>query len=286
MMPGKSTSAPCGSQDIRLGNHEKNMICRAPAWSPVPTKAVEVSARRDRCPTGIDGLDNILNGGIPRGNTIMLSGNPGTGKTSLSLEFLLHGAREGEKCVFIAATEPQEKLITNMIPYDFFDKDLLKSGKLQFVDLADVQKKAKTDKAELNAEEANDLLQAILEVAKDKEAERLVIDSITSVATQLASKERIRDFLSRLIQGLSKLTCTTLLVSEVSAGPHEIYSASGVEEAVVDGVIVMGNLERRGDLLRTLQVVKMRGTQHSRAKYILDLTSVGLLLAPLLKGGG
>ncbi len=269
-----------------LGNHEKNMICPALGWTPVPAKAVEVNARRDRCPTGIDGLDNILNGGIPRGNTIMLSGQPGTGKTSLSLEFLLHGAREGEKCIFIAATEPQEKLITNMIPYDFFDKDLLKSGKLQFMDLADIQKKAKTDKAELNAEEANDLLQAILEVVKDKEAQRMVIDSITSVATQLASKERIRDFLSRLIQGLGKLNCTTILVSEVPAGPHELYSASGVEEAVVDGVILMGNLERRGDLLRTLQVVKMRGTQHSRAKYILDLTSVGLLLAPLLKGGG
>ncbi|HEQ78852.1 MAG TPA: circadian clock protein KaiC, partial [Euryarchaeota archaeon] len=50
-------------------------------------------------------------------------------------------------------------------------------------------------------------------------------------------------------------------------------------------IILMGNLERRGDLLRTLQVVKMRGTQHSRAKYVLDLTNVGVLLVPLLKGG-
>jgi circadian clock protein KaiC len=48
---------------------------------------------------------------------------------------------------------------------------------------------------------------------------------------------------------------------------------------------VTGNLERRGDLLRTLQVVKMRGTQHSRAKYVLDLTTSGVLLVPLLKGG-
>ena len=47
----------------------------------------------------------------------------------------------------------------------------------------------------------------------------------------------------------------------------------------------MGNMERRGDLLRTLQVVKMRGTQHSRTKYVLSLTPVGVLLVPLLKGG-
>ena len=63
------------------------------------------------------------------------------------------------------------------------------------------------------------------------------------------------------------------------------YSKYGVEEAIADGVILMGNLERNGDMLRTLQVIKMRGTSHSRAKYVLDLTTAGILLVPLLKGG-
>ncbi len=63
------------------------------------------------------------------------------------------------------------------------------------------------------------------------------------------------------------------------------YSQYGVEEAIADGIILLGNLERRGDLLRTIQVIKMRGTTHSRAKYVLDLTPIGVLLAPLLKGG-
>jgi circadian clock protein KaiC len=64
------------------------------------------------------------------------------------------------------------------------------------------------------------------------------------------------------------------------------YSTYGVEEAIADGIILMGNYERRGDLLRTLQVVKMRGTSHSRAKYVLDITPLGILMVPLLKGGG
>jgi circadian clock protein KaiC len=58
-----------------------------------------------------------------------------------------------------------------------------------------------------------------------------------------------------------------------------------VEEAIADGIILMGNLERQGDLLRTIQVIKMRGTTHSRAKYVLDLTPIGVLIAPLLKSG-
>ena len=70
---------------------------------------------RDRCPTGIDGLDNILNGGIPRGNTILFTGSCGTGKTTLSLEFLVHGALAGENSLFVSVTESSEKLTQNVI---------------------------------------------------------------------------------------------------------------------------------------------------------------------------
>jgi circadian clock protein KaiC len=73
-------------------------------------------------------------------------------------------------------------------------------------------------------------------------------------------------------------------VGEV-APSSSAYSSFGVEEAIADGIVLMANMERRGDLLRTLQVIKMRGTMHSRAKYVLDITSMGVLLVPLLKGG-
>ncbi|MDG6221099.1 MAG: ATPase domain-containing protein, partial [Candidatus Thermoplasmatota archaeon] len=68
------------------------------------------SEDRDRCPTGIDGLDSILNGGIPRGNTVLLTGSCGTGKTTMSLEFLVHGALAGENCLFVSVTESSPKL--------------------------------------------------------------------------------------------------------------------------------------------------------------------------------
>src|SRR5207247_11429214 len=97
-------------------------------------------------------------------------------------------------------------------------------------------------------------------------------------------QQTIRDFWPRLGTGLSATGCTTSLVSEMRSA-EEGYPQWGVEEALADGVIVTGNLERRSDLLRTLQIVKMRGTTHSRAKYVLDLTTSGVLLVPLLKGG-
>jgi circadian clock protein KaiC len=241
-------------------------------------------AEKERCITGIDGLDRILNGGIPRGNTVLITGSCGTGKTTLSFEFLLHGAIKNENCLFISVTENWEKLLKNVIPYDFFDRVLLRNKKLIMVDLGAIYQKLGLEKAEFNMEDIDIIVRAIGDIVRVWHIKRLVIDSITSICFQLKTKEKIRDFILNLGKNLADAGCTSILVSEISPG-EQSYSMYGVEEAIADGIILMANLERRGDLLRTLQVVKMRGTMHSRAKYVLDLTPVGVLLVPLLKGG-
>jgi circadian clock protein KaiC len=240
---------------------------------------------RERCKTGIDSLDNILYGGIPRANTILLTGSVGTGKTSLALEFLLHGAIEGEPSMFLSVTEASEKLMINVIPYDFFDRKLIDDDKLILIDLPLLYQRLGMVKAELGMEEVGLLVSSILDLVKELKVRRLVVDSITSIGYKLKTQEKIRDFILRLARGLSSQGCTSMLVSEVTTGSQG-YSTFMVEEALADGIILMGNMERRGDLLRTLQVIKMRGTTHSRAKYVLDLTPAGVLLVPLLKGGG
>jgi circadian clock protein KaiC len=242
------------------------------------------AAEEDRCVTGIDGLDRILNGGIPRGNTVLITGSCGTGKTTLSFEFLLHGALHNENSLFVSVTENWQKLLKNVIPYDFYDDNLLKTRKLIMVDLGAIYNKLGLEKAEFNMEDIDIIVRAIGDIVREWSIKRLVIDSITSICFQLKTKEKIRDFILSLGKNLAEAGCTSILVSEISPG-EQSYSMYGVEEAIADGIVLMANLERRGDLLRTLQVVKMRGTMHSRAKYVLDLTPVGVLLVPLLKGG-
>ena len=237
-----------------------------------------------RCLTGIEGLDNILNGGIPRGNTVLVTGSCGTGKTTLSLEFLVHGCENDEVSLYISVTEASEKLFKNMIPYTFLTDKILKSKKMIAVDLPDVYIKLGLNKLEFSMDEIDILIHSIVSLVRDLNVKRLAIDSITSICYRLNTEEKIREFILRLGKGLSELGCTTLLVSELLPSAKG-YSQYGVEEAIADGIILLGNLERRGDLLRTVQIIKMRGTTHSRAKYVLDLTSMGILLAPLLKGG-
>ncbi|MGB2581414.1 MAG: ATPase domain-containing protein [Thermoplasmata archaeon] len=245
---------------------------------------VHRSGDRDRCATGIDGFDTVLYGGIPRANTVLLTGSCGTGKTSLALEFLIHGASKGENSLFISVTENSEKMLANIIPYNFFEESLIKSGKLVFVDLPVMYERLGMTKAELTMEEIDLLVAAIASLVRELGTKRLVIDSITSVCYKLKTSEKIRDFILKLSKALTDVGCTSILVSEMSAQASS-YSMFGVEEAISDGIVLMANMERRGDLLRTLQVIKMRGTMHSRAKYVLDLTPEGVLLAPLLKGG-
>ncbi len=239
---------------------------------------------RERCLTVIEGLDNILGGGIPRGNMVLVAGSVGTGKTTLCLEFLVRGAEKGERTLFFSVTEASAKLIENLSTFEFFRQELVKSGGLIFIDVPEIYDRLGLNHEELTLEEIDLLLKTFLDLAREAGAQRVVLDSLTSVCYRIRRDERIRDFMLKLSQGLAELGCTTLLVSEIGQAAGR-YSLHGVEEAIVDGVLLLGNARRQGDILRILQVVKMRGTSHSRAQYVIELTPIGLLMAPHLKGG-
>jgi len=243
--------------------------------SPVP--------KGPRCRTGIEGLDRILNGGIPIGNNVLLTGACGTGKTTLSAEFLHYGASSGETGLFLAVTEHSQKVLENMKTYEFFDARLVDEKKLHFLDTQPLFEKLALDKVEYAHGDVAPLVKAIVDTVKETGAKRLVIDSITGILIHLKTRELIRDFTSKLCRRLTEAGCTSLLVSEI-APDEKHYSSFGVEEAVTDGIIVLGNVEQRGYLLRTMHVIKMRGTPHSRSRYVIDLTPYGIIVVPLLRG--
>jgi len=238
---------------------------------------------RPRCKTGIELLDKELDGGIPLGNTILVSGSSGVGKTTLCMEFLANGAKMGEKGVFFTATETIDKIKQYQGTYDFFDESLLKSGKLTVIDLWNISDRLGLHPERYNLEEANILFEVIRDITKELGAKRLVLDSITSLCYRLQTREMIRDFIFKLGSSLTVLDCTTFLTSEVSPMEY-IFSQYDIEEFIADGIIFLSDFERKGDLIRTLQVVKMRGTSHNRTKFALNMSSKnGIELEPMLK---
>ncbi|MEM2944053.1 MAG: ATPase domain-containing protein [Methanomassiliicoccales archaeon] len=231
---------------------------------------------RKLCATGIECLDRILGGGVPVGHVVLVIGASGTGKTTLSLEFLIRGAIASEKGIFVSTVSPVEKILSSIDRFDFFDRKMLEDGRLNILHI-DAFESSIGDALILDSlEKGMRLADLIGDKIRKINASRLVIDSFSSFSGQSNGVPIGPKVLSRLSSILFEAKCTAMVTAD---------ELKGSELAVADGVILMGDFERRGDLLRTMQVIKMRGVDHSRSRYVIDLTSCGVLATPLLRGG-
>ncbi|MFO7677009.1 MAG: ATPase domain-containing protein [Thermoplasmatota archaeon] len=235
------------------------------------------------CATGIGELDFQMGGGIPNGSTILVTGCSGSGKTTLCMQYLFNGARNGDRGVFFTITEPLFKLTANLQGFKFYDKKLIESGMVNIIDLRIISERLGLDTEKYTVEDAGALLDILKDIANELDVKRLVIDSITALCYRLQTREMIRDFIFKLGTSLAVMNCTTFLTSEVPPQTYK-FSQYEIEEFISDGIIFLGDIKRRGDLIRTLQLVKMRGISHSRAKFAMKIsTDYGLEIIPLLK---
>ena len=235
------------------------------------------------CNTGIEELDIQMGGGIPVGSTVLMVGSSGSGKTTLCMQFLINGAKKGERGVFFTITEPLFKLTKNMEGFSFYDKKLIESGMVNLIDLRIISERLGLDTEKYTVEDAAALLDVLKDIADELNVKRLVIDSITALCYRLQTKEMIRDFIFKLGSSLAAMKCTTFLTSEVPPRVFQ-YSQYGIEEFIADGIIFLGDVERKGDLIRTFQMIKMRGMAHSRTKFAMSISAKnGVELTPLLK---
>jgi circadian clock protein KaiC len=236
------------------------------------------SGQKERCVTGIEGLDSILGGGVPRGSLVLVTGVPGVGKTSLALEFALRGAVMGERSLVLTTVERPEKLVASVPEFHFFDRGLVDSGKLEIKELTDFAGGGPTYGSHEAREQLTRLGSSIADYIAEHKVRRLVIDTYHTIFYGVKDETPSRDLLLSLSEAMYQNDCTGILVTD--ANP-----STSIESVIADGVIVLGNYERRSDLLRTLQVLKMKATSHSRAKYVIDLTDCGVLITPMLRGG-
>lgn len=265
-----------------MESHESEMV----RISENPGPPSVTNSEHGYCKTGIEALDEKLGGGFPNGNTVLLVGCSGSGKTTLCMEFLTNGANLGERGVFFTITEPLFKLTKNMEQFAFYDKKLIENGLVNIIDLRIISDRLGLDAEKYSVEDASALLDVLKDIADELQVKRLVIDSITALCYRLKSDEMIRDFIFKLGSSLAAMGCTTVLTSEIPPVRHgEIkYSKYGIEEFIADGIVFLGDVERKGDLVRTLQLVKMRGTSHSRSKFAMNISQKrGVELTPLLK---
>jgi len=176
--------------------------------------------------------------------------------------------------------------LENIRQFGFFDMKMVDTGLINVFDMDVLYSWLGLEKSTFDLDDVHSLIKSIVDIVNTIGVTRLVIDSVTTLCYKIKSEQLIRDFLFTLGKKLATLGCTTILIAEItSATENAHWSSFGVEEAICDGIIVLGDIERMGHLLRFLQVVKMRGTSHSRAKHAIELTPLGVMLTPMLKWG-
>jgi len=233
---------------------------------------VEVSAepvkkvrKKEFIRSGIQGLDELLHGkGFPKGSITYLVGGPGTGKTTLSLQFLVEGAKMGDYGVYLSLDEGLDSILENADELGIDLESLVNSKKISLVDaspIVSVEGEISAHRYRRSAESSLAILMDRISYSARPPAKRLVIDSLATIVLQFPEAAERRMALKGMIETIRELKITTLLLSELSnTGRERDYN---YEEFLADGTIVMRS-NAAGNTLHTFTVEKMRGVENDK----------------------
>ncbi|OGS49278.1 MAG: KaiC domain-containing protein [Euryarchaeota archaeon RBG_16_68_13] len=218
--------------------------------------------------TGVEGLDEMLGGGIPRGHVVALLGSFGTGKTTFALQFLMQGLINGERGIFITLEEDVESILKTADAYgwDLRSHTEGKAAALIKLEPADAKATATRVRSELP------------EFIKSFKAQRIAIDSVSLLSMMFPDEIERRTRLFSLCDQIRRTGATAVMTAEVK-DDNPRSSRDGLVEYVSDGVISLRLVERtNGEVQPAVQIVKMRRLKHDRNIKPYSLTEVGAVV--------
>ncbi|MCL4532027.1 MAG: AAA family ATPase [Actinobacteria bacterium] len=226
------------------------------------------AVRGDQVKTGLPELDLLLRGGIPRGSPMLLSGEAGSGKSTMSMQYLYRGAVDnGEKGIYFTYEETPAQLEENAASFGWDFRDLEARGMLGI------------HYTPLTLANPDEELIRMNDAIVAQGARRAVIDSLTALAQRISDPDEIRRFVYQLTAMLKSNSCTALVTTDPPVGSDRI-SRFGVEESIIDGVIVLKNVREKRGRQRYLEVYKLRSVNHSTGDHLMKITSRGIQLFP------
>jgi KaiC/GvpD/RAD55 family RecA-like ATPase len=226
----------------------------------------------ERVSSGVKGLDEILEGGFPKARTILIVGSPGSGKTILALQFLRAGALKGERSIYVTFDERPEQVKENMSSFSWDLDRLEEEGKIMFVDATPFRRMKTTatsgheGRAGLLVSDTlpeitlRALVETVRRLAEEEDVTRLVVDPITSLSVRYQSPIKRRRAMLMLFDALSSTGATCLVNSELRTSM--LTRKFQLEEYLSQGVVLMRTGIHEGNVVRAVQVEKMRGIAH------------------------
>ena len=229
--------------------------------------------------TGIRGLDDITDGGLPRARTSLVCGSAGCGKTLLAMEFLVRGAKEfGEPGIFVSFEESDRELMENFNALGFDLSELIHANKIM-VDFVRVQRDEFDEIGEYNLDGLFIRLNHAIDTIG---AKRIVLDTIETLFSGLANTALVRSELVRLFRFLKDKGVTAIVTGERGEGT---LTRNGLEEYVSDCVILLDHRVHEQISTRRLRVVKYRGSTHGTNEYPFVIDDHGISVLPVTSLG-
>ncbi len=227
------------------------------------------SGYEKRVSTGIPGLDEVMENGFRRNSVNVIGGGAGTGKSIFAMQFLIDGIeKKNENGIYISFEESEEKILNDFNKFPWNLKDKIKNRQLVIL--------------HYTPEQVNKVLEmgggVIRDTIEEINAKRLVIDSVTAFTLLYEKDLEKRKALLQLFETINKWGITALLISEQEEDPDKHQSSS--LEFEVDGVVLLYNI-RKGDIReRSLEVFKMRATQHAGRIFPMKIDNNGITIYP------
>ena len=223
----------------------------------------------ERIKSGIPGLDDLIEGGFPKGSTTLVSGGTGACKTIFSMQYIYNGALVyNEPGLFVTIEANPKNIAWNM---ESFGWDIRKLQEEMKINIYRMHLAPKKTFAGLIKNE----LETITGIVKELGIKRIAVDSTTAFASLINDPATIRSLLFKFTDGLKEIDCTTIFTAETKS-ERNVFSAYGVEEFMADGVIVLYFTPPN----RSIFVRKMRGTKHSKTVHPFEITNKGIVVKP------
>lgn len=234
-----------------------------------------------RVPTGIPGFDELCGGGLLKNRTYLVSGTAGAGKTIFGLQYIYNGiTKYGESGLFIATEERPEQIRENVKMFGWDFEALEEEGKLAILDACSTKIGLPSHEKYVDVRpfDMRSMMDQIIAIQEDIDAQRAVIDGSTSIGFYLNDPAKIRVELLKLSTTLEILGLTSLMTCELI--DDNMPSRFGVETFVTEGTIMMYNKRTDTVRVRSIEIFKMRGSDHSRNIHPYDITSNGIVVHP------
>ena len=245
----------------------------------MPKKLKDISVSDNfifpKTPTGIEGLDEITDGGFPAGRPTLICGGAGCGKTLLSMQFLIRGIVDyDEPGVFMSFEEPSKDLSLNVKSLGF-DLEKLKADKKLVVDYVRVERSEIEEAGEYDLDGLFVRLGYAIDTVK---AKRVVLDTIESLFSGLDNQGILRAELRRLFHWLKEKGVTAIITGERGNGT---LTRQGLEEYVSDCVILLDHRVIEQVSTRRLRIIKYRGSTHGTNEYPFLIDKEGISVLPI-----